>query len=902
MRKLRKLVPGGDRKEGRGTGVPGGGPSPAERQAQREVQRQVNLWSRAFRRAGRTVLGEDAVPTEGPFDPALGREVNRGIVKLRAQATFAQDISRGVPLEEALLATLRAHFAVHEWHAGRGIIDGLAATPGTERARNLAAAMAAHRRDWFPLAYAELGKVDARDAAAHIAVEAVDTCLHIGDDAALARAREIAGHADAMSLPDLVDVAARFLAVSDLDTARTLVAAAESRGHDDLDEREQRQLDVLPGWLEDQPAPQVSEGAVALGVIDYHQPDQQRASTNVGDYVQTLAMLGNVARFSDVTFTGEDGLGELVTDLQGSVREELRRPGVPGQVHVVPVNRDFSTHDRLPGATWMVAFGWHMHSLFGIRHDFPYHPSVRPLFVSFHVNRPEMLTDQAVAYLREHGPVGCRDWTTVDLLLSAGVDAFFTGCLTTTVSAVFPQRDEVGADADLTALIDVPSAVASKVQGPTEVVTHAGQEFREAGLVEGVHAARELLDRYQRRYAQVVTSRLHSYLPATSLGVTADFRPTNPSDVRFDGLYGMTPDGAAFTAMRDGIRELLAETLGLVVSGAEEQTVYERWRALTADRVAQAKEKLAAAADLSHLGQKDLADILRVVSDETKRYGPHDSVDPETVTDVALALDQNLKVQLGTTLEALTTNASGPLRLWITCRGLDKTYQQWVSDAFPHVPITFLPCDHVEYGEIARMIRHITITTMDRLLLPELLPHLDRVTYVDIDAVVLGDVCELARTDLRGTPLAAKTSVYRAVDVWKKAGNLLEPDVAYELRRVMAARHPFPLGTINAGILVLDLARMRADRFSQTFLPLAARYGLNDQDVLLAYAGADRVELESRWNAWPIMEVLDDPATVHYVGSTKPWLPARAPGQEHWEEYTRRFDARVGAWNEPGEG
>ena len=54
-----------------------------------------------------------------------------------------------------------------------------------------------------------------------------------------------------------------------------------------------------------------------------------------------------------------------------------------------------------------------------------------------------MLTDEAIAYLWADGPIGCRDWTTVHLLVSAGVDAFFTGCLTTTVIAVFPDRDEV---------------------------------------------------------------------------------------------------------------------------------------------------------------------------------------------------------------------------------------------------------------------------------------------------------------------------------------------------------------------------------------------------------------------------------------------------------------------------
>lgn len=86
----------------------------------------------------------------------------------------------------------------------------------------------------------------------------------------------------------------------------------------------------------------------------------------------------------------------------------------------------------------MVAFGWHLHSSFGLRHGLPYSPQVNPLFVSFHLSDLCALTPGAVTYLRWHGPLGCRDWTTVDLLLSAGVDAFFSGCLTTTVDAVYP--------------------------------------------------------------------------------------------------------------------------------------------------------------------------------------------------------------------------------------------------------------------------------------------------------------------------------------------------------------------------------------------------------------------------------------------------------------------------------
>ena len=48
-------------------------------------------------------------------------------------------------------------------------------------------------------------------------------------------------------------------------------------------------------------------------------------------------------------------------------------------------------------------------------------------------------TPEAIEYLMRYGPVGCRDWTTVYLLLSIGVPAFFSGCLTTTIDTVFPD-------------------------------------------------------------------------------------------------------------------------------------------------------------------------------------------------------------------------------------------------------------------------------------------------------------------------------------------------------------------------------------------------------------------------------------------------------------------------------
>src|SRR3954466_1137940 len=82
-----------------------------------------------------------------------------------------------------------------------------------------------------------------------------------------------------------------------------------------------------------------------------------------------------------------------------------------------------------------------MHPIFGGRSDLPFHRAIRPIFISFHINKPEILTAEAGEDLKRYGPIGCRDWTTVDLLMSHGVDAFFSGCVTTTTFITAGRRD-----------------------------------------------------------------------------------------------------------------------------------------------------------------------------------------------------------------------------------------------------------------------------------------------------------------------------------------------------------------------------------------------------------------------------------------------------------------------------
>ena len=667
------------------------GPTPGTNGAQdgpARSSRQDVRHARVQWRLTQAVLGRESVPEshlDFEVDPPMLARIATTAKRARAMAVFGDSVATGTGVRRAYIDTVRSLCASGLRTTARAFILG--AAPDLQDGavlRQVGEGLVLHSMAEYDLAWQELSGVDPAALGELIPVEAVTCALAVGTNAATEVARSLAGSAATYDVTTLVELAGRFLATGHQDLAQALVDETARRLPDEVSERNAEALGSLRRWTHPLAVAGPAPGQVSIGVMDYHQPDFDRASRNVGDYVQTLAMLGNLARFRETTFTGTDELGGLLDELQQRVLPELHLPGGRADVHLTPISRDFSSGDPVPEHTWMIAFGWHMHSTFRLGFGLPYHPNLHPVFVSFHINRVNVLTPEAIDYLRAHGPIGCRDWTTVDLLLSAGVDAFFTGCLTTTVNAVFAPTETVAREGDgVVGAVDLPPAALRKIKAVTEVATHAGTEFREATLVSGTRAAVELLESYQRRYTRVVTSRLHSYLPATSLGLRAKFRPPSLGDVRFDGLLEMTPQKPEFEAIRDGIREPAGP-------GPRADPGRHRPRRLLR-RVASAHglPRRRGPGPVRRAG-RPRRDGLRSGRRHPEPAGGRGAasvrtttVDPTGVTDVAMSLDRNFVDRLPVTVESMLTNASGPVRLWVTARGLTDDDQRRFAALFP---------------------------------------------------------------------------------------------------------------------------------------------------------------------------------------------------------------------------
>jgi lipopolysaccharide biosynthesis glycosyltransferase len=209
---------------------------------------------------------------------------------------------------------------------------------------------------------------------------------------------------------------------------------------------------------------------------------------------------------------------------------------------------------------------------------------------------------------------------------------------------------------------------------------------------------------------------------------------------------------------------------------------------------------------------------------------------------------------------------------------------------------TFYNFDEVHYGDEIALLSHISVSTMDRLFLPSLLKKLDKVVYLDIDILVQGDVGYLYDIDLGDNVCAGKRTRLRTwanmIRPITRATLKFEPETAWEIRRRLHDTGKMTSRTFNAGILVLNLKKMRVEKFTEENLYLVEQCMLNDQDVINIYS-RDRVhELPMEWNTVPSQDFVAEPKIIHWAGPAKPWLKQYVLFKDRYEAVKARVDAR----------
>lgn len=216
----------------------------------------------------------------------------------------------------------------------------------------------------------------------------------------------------------------------------------------------------------------------------------------------------------------------------------------------------------------MIMNAWYM----DLPENFPPSDDINPLYVSIHINSTivdKIFTPESITHFKKFQPIGCRDFYTRDLLISKGIDAYYSGCMTLTLGQTY-KRDNVTDDVYF---IDVmydsmtlPELVRQPLRFGKRLLNGRAFEFTHRNKVLKKHFDAELLknakfetqiipyisaeegfklaDDFLRRLANaklVVTSRIHTALPCLAMGtpvifVNGGFK-NKIDNCRFDGLF-----------------------------------------------------------------------------------------------------------------------------------------------------------------------------------------------------------------------------------------------------------------------------------------------------------------------------------------------------------------------------
>ena len=239
---------------------------------------------------------------------------------------------------------------------------------------------------------------------------------------------------------------------------------------------------------------------------------------------------------------------------------------------------------------------------------------------------------------------------------------------------------------------------------------------------------------------------------------------------------------------------------------------------------------------------------------------------------LAIASDRHLVDQAGVTALSAVRSCSAPIHVTFLTPSVDLHHPTWQTVLnllmSQGARADLLPVDFDLFNR--QLAAHLTPTTYYRLLLPKVLaPEIDRVIYLDCDVLVERDLKQLWSTSLDGAALAA----------------VADPNfVSWSTLGIDASS-----GYFNAGVLLLDLASIRASRAFPAVLDFALQHPealtWADQCALNKIFVGHWKELGKEWNYQHAAFLLDVGAfgmrrakemasrsVIHFNNYDRPWL------------------------------
>lgn len=263
---------------------------------------------------------------------------------------------------------------------------------------------------------------------------------------------------------------------------------------------------------------------------------------------------------------------------------------------------------------------------------------------------------------------------------------------------------------------------------------------------------------------------------------------------------------------------------------------------------------------------------------------------------IACCSNEKLAPIFGVVMTSVGVNVtSDDVMMYLLHNGLkDKTIKrlQKIADRF-HVGLKLLEIDASLLKDCPtnKKLHYANVMTFARLLLPSMLPNLDKIIYLDCDLVVHNDLKELWDIDVNDVAVA------------------MAPDRWYNDKKTLGRLNILNGEYLNAGVIVMNLDYWRKHDIQNKTLMFIAEKGEQltflDQDALNVVLQNERKQLPVKFNLTPfqfykkllylpaeiqveVIKARTDVVIFHYMGHIKPWsLGCYVPGKELFKKYQR---------------
>lgn len=257
---------------------------------------------------------------------------------------------------------------------------------------------------------------------------------------------------------------------------------------------------------------------------------------------------------------------------------------------------------------------------------------------------------------------------------------------------------------------------------------------------------------------------------------------------------------------------------------------------------------------------------------------------------IFFAADDNYVPFLAVTLQSLEENADNNYQYDIKVMNADnisvenkfKLLAEFEKDDFNIEFVDVTP--YVEnFSSKLHTRDYYSKTTYYRLLIPNMYPQYDKALYLDADIVINDSISNLFNIDIQDNYVGAipDQSVCYMSDEFK--------DYVENRIGVDSYKHYF-----NAGILVMNLKKLREIKFEDVFIKLLTSVKFDvaqDQDYLNVICKGHVKFIDETWNSMPIpvdIKRPNKPSLIHYNLSFKPWHLDNIIFEEFFWNYARK--------------